>query len=213
MLADPRRLGEEAKDHARQCAACDEFREQELEIENQLEEALRVPLPEGLVERILGKSVKTQRPARRLALAASLLLAAGIGFWASSPHRDPLALAGIEFVMFDEAQSIVDAKPTEWKELLRVAAQMGVSLPGQLGEIRYICVYPLAAGPAHHLLVKTPYGKITVLLIAERPPGKRAAESVYGLEAVVRPARAGNVVIVGDSTRSLRRAESILWNG
>lgn len=71
---------------------------------------------------------------------------------------------------------------------------MGVSLPEQLGDIRYVCIYPFVAGPAHHLLVKTPSGKVTLLLIPGRPVASRVAEIAFGLEAVVRPAGKGSVV-------------------
>lgn len=212
-LFDPRRLDAEAARHAGQCPACSEFHARGLEFEERLEEALRVPVPAGLTKGFSGRSAMARRPMRWLALAASLVVAAGIGYLAGTLRPDPLARAGIDFVVFEEAQSIVDAKPTDWKLLVRAAAEMGVSLPGQLGDIRYVCVYPFVAGAAHHLLVKTPLGKVTVLLIPERPVASRAAETAYGLEAVVRPAGKGSVVIVGDTAQSVRRAETFLRNG
>ncbi len=190
--------------------ACREFRARELELENRLDEELRVPLPDGLADRILGRTANAHRPLRWLALSASLVLATGIGYWVGKLRPDPLALAGIEFVVFDEAQSIVDAKPTEWRALIEVASEMGVSLPERLGDMRYVCLYPLDAGPAHHLFVKTPYGKITLLLLPGRPATSRVAETANGLEAVVVPAGKGSVVIVGASTQSIRRAQALL---
>lgn len=211
VFCDPRRVGEEAERHAWQCDACAAFRVHELEIEDRLAEELRVPLPENLAERILSRRAKARRPMRWLALAASLVLAVAIGVYAVTQSRDPLAVAGIDFVMYDEAQSIIDAKPTEWKTLVHAAAGMGVSLPPQLGDMHYVCLYPLIVGAAHHLLVKTPYGKVTLLLIPDRPLAARKTQSAHGLEAVVLPARKGSIVIIGDSARSVQRAEALLW--
>lgn len=50
-----------------------------------------------------------------------------------------------------------------------------------VGEIRYVCVYPFVAGAAHHLLTKSPLGKVTVLLILDRPVAARATEAANGL--------------------------------
>jgi hypothetical protein len=211
VLADPRRLGAEAARHGEQCGACRDFYARGVEAEARLAAALRVPVPEGLRARLLDRTAAARRASRWLALAASLVLAVAIGLFVGSQRPDPLALAAIDFVVFDEAQAVADAKPTDWKELIRVTGEMGVSLPEQLGEMYYICVYPFVAGPAHHLLVKTPHGKVTLLLIPDRPVASRLAGSAYGLKAVILPAaKGGSVLIVGDSVRGVQRAESLL---
>jgi len=208
ILADPRRPGAEAEVHGAACAACREFLARSLEDEVELDRALRVAVPEGLQGRVLRRARVTRTRLRWLALAASVVVATTLAvFW---PRDDALALAGIDFVMFEEAQSIADAAPTDWTVLAAAARDMGVSLPQALGEMRYICVYPLPAGAAHHLLVKTPLGKLTLLLIPDRATATRAAGAAYGFNAAVLPAGRGTVVIIGDSTRSVRRAESLL---
>jgi hypothetical protein len=207
--ADPQRLDAEASRHIEQCLACRAFHQRELEFDSRLEQALRVSVPERLEARILDRKAP-RRAVRWLALAASLLVVATIGYFAGSPRPDPLALAAIDFVVFEEARTIVDAKPTDFNLLLRVAREMGVSVSKQLGEIRYICAYPFAGGAAHHLFVKTPLGKVTVLLLLGRPIASRALAAARGLEAAVMPAAGGSVAIIGDSPQSIRRAASLL---
>ena len=126
------------------------------------------------------------------------------------PRNDPLALAGIDFVMFEEAQAIADAKPTDAAVLARVAHHMGVSLPEQLGEVRYVGTCPFAGTTAYHVLVKSPLGKVTLLLVPERPLASRAVASAHGLEAAIVPAVAGSVAIIGGSGRSISRVETLL---
>lgn len=210
ILADPRRLSAEAAEHVGQCAGCKEFIARTLDEEAQLARALHVAVPEGLHARILDAVAAARGRLRLLALAASVLVAVGIALAAGWRHNDELALAGINFVVLEEAQSITDAAPTDWKVLARVTREMGVSLPEQLGDMRYICVYPFSAGAAHHLLVKTPLGKVTLLLIPDRALASRAAAAAYGLNAAVLPASRGTIVIIGDSPRSVERAEMLL---
>lgn len=208
VLSDPRRPGAEAEAHAAGCAACREFLARSLDDEARLDRALRVAVPVGLLDRVLRRAPATRARVRWLALAASVVVATALAIgW---PRSDALALAGIDFVMFEEAQSIVDAAPTDWNLLAGAARQMGVSLPRELGEMRYVCVYPFAAGAAHHLLVKTPLGKVTLLLIPDRATAARAAGAAYGFNAAVLPARKGAVVIIGESARSVQRAETLL---
>jgi hypothetical protein len=210
ILADPRRLGVEAAAHAGECAGCKEFLARTLEEEALLGRALRVAVPEGVHARILDRTVAARNAVRWLALAASVLVAVAVAFAVGWTRNDELALAGISFVVHEEAQSITDATPTDWNALVRVARDMGLSLPEQLGEMHYVCVYPFSAGPAHHLLVKTPLGKVTVLLIPDRPLAARGAGSAHGLNAAVLPAARGSVVIISDSPRSLQRTEMLL---
>lgn len=154
---------------------------------------------------------------RRLALADPRRLdaqaTAGIAFFVGAPRSDPLALASIDFVVYGEALTIVNAKPTDWQALARVAREMGISLPQQLGDMRYICVYPVAGQAAHHLVVTTPLGKLTVLLIPDRSLGARAVAAAHGLEAAVVPAAKGFIAIIGPSSRSVARAEGLLRAG
>lgn len=210
ILADPHRLGAEAAEHAGQCAGCKEFLARALDEEALLARTLRVAAPEGLQARIVERAAAARSRMRWLALAASVVVAVAIGLAAGWTRNDELALAGIDFVVLEEAQSIADATPTDWNALVRVARDMGVSLPEQLGEMHYVCLYPFSAGPAHHLLVKTPLGKVTLLLIPDRALAARAAAAAYGLNAAVLPAAKGTIVIIGDSARSVERAEMLL---
>ena len=209
-LSDPRRLDAAATAHADQCPACRDFHARGLEAESRLAAALRVAVPEGLHARVLDRTAAARRPVRWLALAASLLVAIAIGFFAAAPGNDPVALAGIDFVMYEEAQAIADAKPTDVQVLAGVARQMGVSLSEQLGEIHYVGTCPFAGSTAHHVLVKTPLGKVTLLLVPDRPLASRAVAAAHGMQAAIVPVKAGSVAIIGGSGRSIVRTETLL---
>ena len=211
VLSDPRRPGDQAAAHVGQCAACAGFLAHALESEDEIAAALRIEPPGGLAERLLGSAKRTQRPWRRLALAASLLVAAALGYLLGAPRTDPLALAAIDFVVFDEAHAIAVAKPPDMQALVDVSRKMQVSLSKQLGELRYICVYPFAGAGAHHLLVSTPLGKVTLLLMPEvgSPPEPRRTRG--GVEPPSCPP--APAAIIGESARSIERVETLLLSG
>lgn len=209
VLADPRRPGDEAAAHASRCAACREYLARALEFEDELAAGLRVPAPADLPARLLAR----RSPWRWLAFAASLLAAAALALLLGRTPSDPLPLAAIDFVVFDEAHAVAVAKPPPMQALVDVSRKMRVSLPDRLGEIRYICVYPFAGGGAHHLLVTTPLGKVTLLLMPDRPLAARTAANAHGLRAAVVPAATGSVAIIGESLRSIERVETLLVSG
>lgn len=210
VLADPRRLGAEVATHASQCVACREFRAHTLELEDALAAALRIETPHDLPARLLDGTARVRHPRRWLALAASLLLAVALILLLGVPRDDALALKAIDFVVFDEAQAVVVAKPQDVRVLEEVSRKMHVSLPDALGAIHYVCVYPFAGGGAHHLLVETPLGKVTVLLMPESPYASSASAAARGLHAAILPTAAGSVAIIGESSRSIERVESLL---
>ena len=209
-MIDPLRLDTEALAHAEQCDLCRGFLAEALELEAQLDLALQVPIPHGLKERAMRHAVEAPRFSRRYALAAGIALALGAGTAMLWRRNDPLALAGIDFVVFEEAQAILDAKPADTAELLRAAVEVGIKLPGQLGELRYVGTCPFGGATAHHVVLKTSYGKATLLLLPGRTLASRAVAVARGLEAVVAPAVGGSVAIIADSSRSLARIEAIL---
>ncbi len=213
-LLDPSRLDAEALRHVERCDACREFLAHALELEAQIESALRTPVPHGLEARLVRNALDTPRISRRQALAAGLALAAAAGGVAALWRRDdPLALAGIDFVVFEEAQAILDAKPADPEVLQRAARRVGIALPAQLGEVRYVGTCPFAGSTAYHVVVKTAFGKATLLLLPDRPLSSRLVASARGLEAAIAPAAGGSVAIIADSLRNIARIESILKTG
>lgn len=193
----------------RECPACQQFHALGLQFETQVRRALRVAVPPDPQERLLLR-LAAARGRRWAAVAAALVIGAVIVLASVVPRDDPLALAGIEFVVFEEAQAIADAKPADPQVLAKVSRAMGVSFPAQLGDARYIGICPFAGATAHHVLIKTPHGKVTLLLILERPLASRVVADAHGLAAAIVPAAAGSIAIIGTSVRSIERAEAHL---
>lgn len=198
VLADPGRLNDEAHAHAAECAACAQFRAEILKLDEILCSGLSVPLPQGFAQRITRNAMAPDADPRRrfMAMAASLALGTTIGAGVYVAQRDdPLARAGIDFVIDQEVYAILSAKPSDLSALQSVARALDVEIP-RVGEVRYIGTCPFQGTIAHHVVIMTPEGKATLLLLPEKAVGGKARASARGLRAVVAPAGAGSVAII-----------------
>lgn len=180
VLADPRRIGADAAWHAAQCLSCREFHARCLEQEAELARALRVPVPAGLTRRLIARdsalSVGAIGVAATLVAAISLVLIVGWG------RSDPLALAGIDFVVFEEAQTLIDPKPAQPDMLDVAAAKLGVTFPHFIGDLRYVCTFPFGDGSAYHVIARTAFGKATLMLLPGWTPAARTTATARGLK-------------------------------
>ena len=213
MLVDPRRVSDEAQAHSHLCSACADFRAKTLKLDDEIADGFAVPVPDGFASRVIAFSKDGHMGSRRrvMALAASVALASSVGAGVFLAQRDdPLARAGIDFVVEEEANAILTAKPADPNALMRVEQSMNVSLPEQLGEVRYIGICPFQGTIAHHVVIITPQGKATLLLLPEKRLDGRAQASARGLRSIVRPAGGGSLAIIADSSRSLERIEGMV---
>lgn len=207
VLVSPNEITPEARLHEAGCAQCADLAIRLRQMDMQIAEAIQVPVPPSLVDRVLPSQAAPDASRRRfLAMAAGLTLAVGAGTVAYVSRRDdPLALAGIRFVVEEEANAILHARPTDRAALLQVARQMDVALPDQLGELRYVGTCPFEGTIAHHVVVTTPQGKATLLLLPEIALEAPGDASARGLRARVIPAHQGCVAIIATSARGIDR--------
>jgi Protein of unknown function (DUF3379) len=217
ILVDPRHAGDEAEEHARSCAACAEFRQHALAMDDSIAQGLRVPVPESLAERVIAstKDATWIAPRQRLsALAASLLLAVALLLGVLVVGRDdPFARACIDFVVDEEANAILTSKTPNPEDLRRVTQALNVSLPSQIGEIHYIGTCPFQGSLIHHVVLITPQGKATLLLLPDRSIDRKALASARGLRSVVKATGKGSVAIIAASERNLERIEGMITRG
>jgi len=215
ILANPASASEEGLRHADSCPSCAVFRARALALETEIADLLAVPAPDGMEDRILAATVAGRRDSRRrfLAMAASIAGVAFVGAGAYfATQDDPDALAGINFVVEEEANAILTAKPANPADLVRVTHLMNLTLPSQLGEVRYIGTCPFQGTIAHHLIVTTPQGKATLLLLPDKSVDQRGVASARGLRSLVKPARRGSAAVIAESSRGLERIEQMVWS-
>lgn len=210
LLTDPRRADSEAMEHRKICAACAEYSAHLTRMDSELATAARVPVPEGLADRVLRNHGLSKAGAQNwLALAASLVLAVSLTVLINSIplHKNP-ARAAIDHVLHDEPDELVAGRTGDSRVLAHVLAQSGLSAD-RVGA-RYLGQCPFRDGMAYHVLLDTPFGKATLLVTPDKPLNARVVTSEQGLSAAVTPAQSGSYALVADSTGNLARIEGLL---
>lgn len=211
MLADPVAARRSATAHLSACPACSEYAESIRRLDADLAAALAVPASPRLADRILGATLPPMRQRRRfLALAASFAAASTVAGLLSLEADDSMALAGIDFVIEEEANAILAAAPADSAALGRAVRSLRIALPPQLGALRYIGTCPFEGSMAHHVIATTPQGKVTLLLLPDRRVDRAGSARARGLRAIVSPAGEGSITVVGESRRSLERVHEMI---
>ncbi|MGE0290486.1 MAG: DUF3379 family protein [Bradyrhizobium sp.] len=192
--------------HRLQCASCTQSMREHREMEVDLRRAFEVPIPAGFedqllqaVRRLEGLPVPVMSSRRRFLAAASVAAAvAGAGLLLWRDREDPVALACIQFVMRDEAKSLMlGAMPRA--EAARVLADtLPLERIERIGRIQHIAPCPFNGGTAHHIILAVPQGKVTLLVMPVPAAGGVSARE--GLHARVVALRVGSVgIVAGDA--------------
>lgn len=181
--------------HRLQCAACADTYSEHLSFESELRLGLEVEPSPGFEARLL--QARSTRRRQFLAAASVAFVAAGLGAYAWLRRDDPLALACIQFVMKEEAKSIMmGAMP-------RAAASKALtdSLPleriERVGRIQHVGPCPFNGATAYHVVLAVPQGKVTILVMPQTTLRSGQHAVLEGMHASVAPLRKGSVGVIG----------------
>jgi hypothetical protein len=181
--------------HRLQCAGCAAEWTEHAAFEEALGEALRVPVPQGFADRMAGVQVLQRR--KFLAAAATALVAAGAGGYAWLARQDPLAMACIDFVMKEEAKSIMMGAMPRAQAVTALAGTLPLEQIERMGQVRHIGPCPFNGQTAYHVVLAVPQGKVTLLVMPSTRMGGRRHAAKEGMHAMVVAMKRGSVGIVG----------------
>jgi hypothetical protein len=184
--ADPRNVPADVAAHVEGCAACRGFRDEMQMIDGKVHAALGLPLSEFR---------RPARPARRFALAASVLLGVIIagGAWLFRPAT-ALASEVVQHVE-EEADSWNMDQPLPPEQVGRILDTAGAQFDSPFPVVYgYPC--PFRGHRVAHLVVRTPNGPMTVMLIPHERVMRRTAIEQSGMQGVLLPAGPGSVALL-----------------
>ncbi len=185
----------EMRAHRLQCSACTAQWREHAELERELRDGIAVDVPPGFEQRLNNAIVSSRR--RFLAAASVAALAAGIGAYAWLWRDGPLAMASIEFVMKEEAKSIMmGAMPRAEAEAV-LAGTLSLARIERVGRVKHIRPCPFDGGTAYHVVLSVPQGKVTLLVMPESRVSATQKAAYDGLYASVVALRRGSVGVVG----------------
>jgi hypothetical protein len=184
--AAPQDLPPDVTAHIASCADCSRFRDETLALDGHVRRALEVPLP---------RFRERAPPARRFALAASVVLALLVagGFWFLNP-RPALAGEVAEHVVH-EAGSWDMREPLSAEAIGAVLRQAGVEFDSTMPVV-YAMACPFRGQRVPHLVVQTSAGPLTVMLLAHEKVAARTEFSEHGYRGVLLPAGNGAVAVL-----------------
>lgn len=232
IFAEPRRLSPEQKRHAELCAACAELAKEAEGFEAKIHEAVMVPVPEALAERILLRH-KTVHPPMRFgfsfggwALAASLMVAIAVVFHlnyrtadeepqvvaAAALGSNHPAVAAINYVLDNEPKLLKENRTGDMAVLLAALEKMRMRLPADGTTVRYLGKCPVPNGEGDHVVLQTPFGRVSLILVPDQLFASSVVVADRNMLALAAPTRSrnGSLILVADSVKTLKRFEAIL---
>lgn len=184
------------RSHRLRCGACAELARDQEDFEARLRRGLEVPLPAGLEDRLAAASTRQRR--RFLAAAALSAAALGAGSWAWLARRDgPVAMASIDFVMKEEAKSIMMGAVPRAEAEAALAPVLPLARMERVGDVRHVRPCPFNGAMAYHVVLSVPQGKVTLLVMPDSSVAREEHADHEGMHAAVMPLAKGSVGIVG----------------
>jgi hypothetical protein len=187
--AEPSASGAEIEAHRGECPACARYQDELRAMDALIGRALAID-----AARI--RSIRARRP-RWLALAASIVigLSVGLALWISLP-RPSLAREVFDHVAH-EPDAMSGTALVAPAVLAGVLDPYGTRLRPGFGNVTYArrCIFAWRVVP--HLVVQTPQGPVTVLLLRHRNVSEAVRLVEQGYVGVVLPAPRGSIAIVG----------------
>ena len=224
-LTSPRERTPEQLAHLSECAECRRLAEEVCEFDRRLESAARLPVPEGLSERVLLPRLSARRWHFGLA-AAALVLGIGIGHeLPAMMETDEPALAADAVGPFHPAveaiSMVVEQEPALLKEgrvgdprvMERKLKHLGLELKKEDISIRYIGKCYLRGTDCDHLVLVTPEGHVSVILVAGDHPEHPVLVADRRMTALLSPVPDGAYIVVADSPKAVKKAQKLFVQG
>jgi uncharacterized protein DUF3379 len=190
IMADPHDSDLELRAHREHCPECRAFTEQLLRFEARLERALLVDISAKAAVLPFAREAATaaRSPRRWMALAASVVLGLAIagGVWFSLPQRS-LAAAVVAHMA---------GEPDAWRrsdvavpnlELNSVLQESGLRLKADAGIVSYASSCAFRGHNVPHLVVQTPSGPVTVMVLVHESVHKSMQFDEQGYRGTIVP--------------------------
>ncbi|MGZ5167234.1 MAG: DUF3379 family protein [Burkholderiales bacterium] len=228
LLSTPRKRSDVLQKHIDECTECARFAMGITGLDHGVERAARVRVPESLAERVLLR--RRLSPAWHdgmKAIAATLVAAAGLGlaYFAVDPFDDralPMqavgpshpAVAAISLVVDEEPWLLEESAGADQSAGDEGLRRLGLQLNKRDVYVRYVgkCGIP-GDGDCDHLVLDTPDGHISVILLPGRPMKDRVLVADRSMTALVTPSRNGAYIVVADSAKVIKRAKRLFVKG
>lgn len=196
--AEPFASEEEIAAHRRDCPACQRHQDELQLMDDFIARALAVE-PSRIGKAKTAGWFRPPAPARRrlFAIAASLVVGLSVGLvLLVSVPRTSVAREVMDHILH-EPGSTATTTPLAAGELAGVLDPDGTRLRPGIGDVTFAARCPFDGHVVPHLVVQTPEGPVTVLMLRHRTIGKPIRIDEQGYNGLVLPAPRGSIAVVG----------------
>ena len=216
--AEPSSTDKAVLRHRLECRSCGEHARQLQNFDRKLSEALRVEVPDGLAARVMLKhSLMRRQQPRWLAVAATVLLAIGVGgvSW-NTLYGKPLEAAVIEHIHSEPELLLSTDQRVSDVRLQNVLHRGGARVNGNIGDVSFAGLCQFRGQLVAHLVLQGENGPITLLLLPNQEVSSPTPINEEGFQGVILPLESGSVAVVGMYGEPLeaveyRVKESVSW--
>lgn len=186
--------------HRLACATCAAWSVEAGAFEARLKEALNVPVPEGLAERVKLKA-SWQRPApsrwRGLAAGMFVLVAAGLITVRALTPQPALADALVEHLHHEPELLLPSEVAVDAARLEQVLRLVGGRMDVDLGRVTHAGLCPIGGELAAHIVVSGRNGPVAVIVMPGREVGASMPVGDASFAGTIVPVGRGSVAIIG----------------
>jgi anti-sigma factor RsiW len=212
LLVDPSSEDAELRSHLHECPACGRFAAELAAFEPRLHEAMRLPVPERLRERMLfAGSMAPRRRWRRLAAAAVLLLGVMIGYggWQyAAPYR--MADDMIAHMAQDPLHRMPSA-PDAGAELAGMGAGLGVECDAALlAQAVQTRLCDVQGKRSAHFVIEHEGVRVTAFVLPEGTWPRTVDLEKSGLHGRVIQTRHGVIALFAEEKRMLAEVAGMM---
>jgi hypothetical protein len=208
--ADPTHLGAEAERHRAQCEGCAAHHRQLLAMETTIRRALAIPVREYSDSSRRAAARASRRPARPrwFALAASVVAGVIVGsvLWIGQP-RASLARETFEHMQHEPGSLVVTSAPADPASVERVLTANGFRLRGDPGLVSYAMSCGFRGHTVPHLVVQTPAGPVTVLVLRHERVTQAVQFAEPGFSGTITPFGPGSIAVIGTSPLAVAQVD------
>ncbi len=212
VYANPETTDSDVIEAAKQDESKRIFWQEQIQLDKQLKQALKVDVPEELVNRLIWQQsadefARNKRKNRwYLALAASLAFTLGIG--ATMWYHQPVSIGGqaLAHMQYAELEKAHTQVPVDLNMVNAKLASFGASFNQMLDGVEVANYCHLSTVRSLHLIVETPQGKMSVFILPQRDDmaiPQEFADSHYHGESI--QFNRANVMVVSDKGTDLSK--------
>jgi hypothetical protein len=210
---DPHTVPPELAEHLAGCPECAQFQREMSALDNNIRRALeRAPLsaaptdatPATVTPITSAPAAQRRRRASSWsgwALAASVALISMIAVWTLRPN-DSLAHDVVQHIQF-ESKSWASNEPVTAADVKETLAQAGVAIDMGSDKVMYAhsCLFRGHVVP--HLVVSTPQGPVTVMVLPHESVKHRMSFHEDGMSGVITPAPHGSLAVIMQGSENI----------